>query len=145
MTDDEACRRYAEDPEAHEGHLALCERCREIDSALTTRVKGHALDVGALPLAPWEGASYRAWPLVIAGAAIVLAIAYALCAAAGISLPRAIVAGMSAGQLQATITVAADALRRASLAWQVAFGIAFVVINTLLVLLLRRAPRGIDA
>ena len=145
MTDEDACRRYAEDPEAHEGHLAVCEKCREIDSALTTRVRNRPLEIGALPLAPWEDAAYRSWPLVVAGAIVVLAIAWALCEAAGISLSRAIVTGMSSAQLRAAIPTAADALRRASVVWQAAFGAAFIVINTLLVLLLRRAPRGIDA
>lgn len=144
MTED-ACQRYAEDPEGHEGHLAVCEKCRELDNALSTRVKNRPLDVTALPLAPWEEAAYRAWPLVIAGTVAVLAVAWALCSAAGISLLRAIVTGMSAAQLQGAITIAADGLRRASLVWHVAFGLGFVLVNTLLVLLLRRAPRGIDA
>ena len=142
---DDPCQRYAEDPEGHEGHLAVCERCREIDSALTTRVKNHTLEMRALPLAPWEGAAYRAWPLVIAGAVVVLAIAWALCNAAGIALTTAIATGMSSTPLRGSIVIAADALRRASIVWQVGFGIVFVVINGILVMLLRRAPRGIDA
>lgn len=142
---DDPCQRYAEDPEGHEGHLAVCERCREIDTALITRVKTRALEMNGLPLAPWEGAAYRSWPLVIAGAVVVLAIAWALCNAAGIALTTAIASGMSSTPLRGSIPFAADALRRASIVWQVGFGVAFVVINTLLVLLLRRAPRGIDA
>ncbi len=144
MTDD-ACQRYAEDPEAHAGHLAVCEKCREMDAALTTRVIAQPIDVQFLPLAPWEEAGFRAWPLVVAGAILVLGIAFVLCSAAGISLWTAIVTGMSAAPLRGTITVAADALRRASRAWHVGFVVAFIVINTILVLLLRRAPRGIDA
>jgi hypothetical protein len=144
MTDD-ACQRYTHDPEAHAGHLAVCEKCREIDTALSTAVAHRPISVEALPLAPWEQATYRAWPLVVIGALAVLAIAFALCFAAGISLLRAIVTGMSAAQLRGTITIAADALRRASLIWHVAFGFCFFLVNTVLVLLLRRAPRGIDA
>lgn len=144
MTED-ACQRYAEDPEAHAGHLAVCERCREIDTALSTRVVASAIDIESLPLAPWEEAAYRAWPLVIAGTVAVLVAAYALCAAAGISLAGALVTGMSAPQLRVMIASAADALRGASLAWQVCFGVGFIVVNTVLILLLRRAPRGIGA
>jgi hypothetical protein len=40
---------------------------------------------------------------------------------------------------------ATDWLRAAPAAMQLAFGVAFIVVNALLVVLLRRAPRGIDA
>ena len=43
------------------------------------------------------------------------------------------------------VSGAAIALREASLVVQVGFGLLFVAVNTALVVLLRRAPRGIDA
>ena len=143
MTD--ACQRYLEDPEGHAGHLAVCEKCRAMEEILGSRVHAQPIRVDALPLAPWEQAAYRAWPVVIGGMLAVLAVAFAICRAAGISPLTAIVAGMSAAQMRAYETSAADALRGASLAWQIVFGAAFVVINAVLVVLLRRAPRGIDA
>jgi len=137
----EDCLRFAEDPEAHAAHLNACETCRAAYGTIET----HAVAVDALPLAPWEGASYRAWPLVLGGALGVLAIALALCASAGISPIAAVVAGMSGGPIRAWIAVATETLRGASPMWQVAYGVAFIAINTIFVLLLRRAPRGIDA
>jgi len=137
----EDCLRYAEDPDANAAHLANCQSCRAAYGAVET----HAIAVDALPLAPWEGASYRAWPLVLGGALAVLAVALALCASAGISPIAAVIAGMSGGPLRTWIGVATETLRGASPIWQVAYGVAFVAINTIFVVLLRRAPRGIDA
>jgi hypothetical protein len=140
----DACRRYAEDPEGNAAHLRDCLACREIYALLDRPVDAKNIDV-AVPFAPWEGAGYRSWPLVIGAALALTAIAFALCAAAGISPASAIATGMSASQWRVYIIAAAEALRSASPIWQVAFGFGFLVVNTVLVLLLRRAPRGIDA
>ena len=132
----DACQRYADDPEANAAHLNACAACRAVYGGVETK----PVNVEALPLAPWEGATYRAWPLVIGGTLTVLAIALALCAAAGISPLSAI-----AFDVQANIA-------RVSLAYQklrpfgpFVFAVPFVAVNGILVLLLRRAPRGIDA
>jgi len=137
----DACQRYAEDPEANPAHLRECAKCRDLYGSVDSR----SLRVDALPLAPWEGANYRSWPLVLGGALALLAIAFALCAAAGISLITAVRTGMSAGVVRGYVSAGAEALRAASIVWQIAFGFAFILVNTVLVLLLRRAPRGIDA
>jgi hypothetical protein len=140
------CRPFLEDPEANMAHLAECAECRALFDQLNTPVAGASVDAMALPLAPWEGASYRAWPLVLAGAVAILAIAIALCAAVGISPLRAMTIGLSSGAAaRASILAAADAVRNASRPLQVGFGALFLLVNTALVLLLRRAPRGIDA
>jgi hypothetical protein len=144
MTDD-LCQRYAEDPEANAAHLRECARCREIYGMLGQPVESQPLRVDSLPLAPWEGAAYRSWPLVFGGALTLLAIAVALCAAAGISPLRAVLTGMIDARLDTFIVGSADTLRRTSRIWQTAYGIGFVVVNTILILLLRRPPRGIDA
>ncbi len=141
----EACQRYAENPEANATHVQECAKCRALYGVLDASIDYEPVHVDDLPLAAWEGAGYRAWPLVIGGALAVMAIAIALCAAAGISPLRAIQAGMSAAQVRAYITAGADALRRASVIWQIAFGFGFVLVNTVLFFLLRRAPRGVDA
>ncbi len=143
MTD--ACQRYAEDPEGNAAHLQQCVKCREVYGVLEEAIESQPLRVDALPLAPWEGAGYRSWPLVFGGALMLLAIAFALCAAAGISPLRAVMSGMIDARLDSFIVVSAETLRRTSPIWQTAYGIGFVVVNTILVLLLRRAPRGIDA
>ena len=139
------CRRYAEDPEANVAHLRDCVACRQIYGMLDVPVESQSVRVDALPLAPWEGAGYRSWTLAIAGSVGLLAIAIALCAAAKISPIRAVMSGMSSPQLNALILAGAEALRGASRVLQVLYGCGFVIVNTFLALLLRRAPRGIDA
>ena len=110
------------------------------------RRRAAPIAVDALPLAPWEGSSHRSWPLVLGGAAVVVVIALALCVAAGMSplhVAESSLASMDA--IRGLLRSATGSLRAASLGAQVAFGAAFVVVNALLVVLLRRAPRGIDA
>jgi predicted anti-sigma-YlaC factor YlaD len=140
------CRRFLEDPEANTAHLAECAACRALFDQLNTPVADASVDVPALPLAPWEGASHRSWPLVLTGAVAILVIAIALCAAVGISPLSALTIGLTSGAAaRAWILDRAAEIRKASMPWQVAFGALFVIVNTALVLLLRRAPRGIDA
>lgn len=146
MTQD-ACQRYLEDPEANAGHLETCAECRAVDAALAAKaVDAAPISLDSLPLAPWEGSSHRAWPLVLGAAAAVIIIAFALCDLAGISPLH--VAESSLTSMEARrglLRNATEWLRAAPAAWQAAFGLAFIVVNALLVVLLRRAPRGIDA
>ena len=85
----DACQRYAEDPEGNATHLAECAKCREIYAT----VESQPVRLETLPIAPWEGAGYRSWPLVIGGALALAAVALGLCAAAGISPLAALQAG----------------------------------------------------
>src|SRR5215470_6396266 len=80
----DACQRYLEDPEANAGHLAECRECRALFDTLGISVDERPVSVGTLPLAPWEGATYRAWPLVAGGVALI-AIAVMLCIVLGVS------------------------------------------------------------
>ncbi|MBV8543670.1 MAG: hypothetical protein JO093_17930 [Acidobacteria bacterium] len=147
MTKDD-CQRYLEDPEANAAHLRTCAKCNAEAIALAEKadVEPPSLDLDALPLAPWEGSSHRAWPLVLGTAAVVAIVALALLDAAGMS-PLHVVEGSltSMDVLRAQLNRAANSLRSASLGAQVVFGAAFVIVNGLLIALLRRAPRGIDA
>jgi len=141
----ESCLRYLEDPEANAGHLADCAECRALfggnDDVVT---KPLALD--ALPLAPWEGASHRAWPLVISGIVVALISAAVLCVVAGMTPLQVIERAFKSVQsMRAFVFTSADALREASRGAQIAFAAAFIVVNGVLVALLRRSPRGIDA
>jgi predicted anti-sigma-YlaC factor YlaD len=145
----DACQRYLEDPEGNPGHLAECAACRALFDTLgiasPESMNERPISVDALPLAPWEGAAYRSWPLLAGGVALV-AVAVMLCIALGVRpldlVQRPLVSMSDAyGQISAYAT----ALREASVVWQIAFGVLFVVVNAALVLLLRRAPRGIDA
>jgi hypothetical protein len=147
MTDKD-CQRYLEDPEANAAHLRTCAKCNAEANALAEKadVEPPPIDLNALPLAPWEGSSHRAWPLVLGTAAVVAIVALALLDAAGMS-PLHVVEGSltSMEAIRTQLSRAASSLRSASLAAQIAFGVAFIIINGLLIALLRRAPRGIDA
>jgi len=137
----ETCQRYAEDPEANAAHLRDCLACRQMYALLDGAVDSQPVRVEALPMAAWEGAGYRSWALVIGGSLALLAIALGLCAAARISLLAALEAGARFDFL-GLLHLATDAVRPVG---PIGFSVLFVGVNTLLVLLLRRAPRGIDA
>jgi len=145
---DDPCQQYLEDPEANADHLRTCARCRAEAAALAVKsdVEPPSINVEALPLAPWEGSSHRAWPLVLGGTAVVVIIALALCDAAGMS-PVHVAEGSLASMeiFRNQLRSWAESLRGASIGAQLAFGAAFLIVNGLLVVLLRRAPRGIDA
>ena len=148
LTPSDACQQFLEDPEANAAHLQTCAECRAVNAGLTggIDVEPPSIDIDALPLAPWEGSSHRPWPLVLGGAAIVVGIALALLDAAGLS-PMHVAEGSLASMdsIRSLLNRAATSLRSASLGAQIAFGIAFLIVNGLLIVLLRRAPRGIDA
>ncbi len=143
-----ACERYFEDPEANAAHLQTCAECRGLNAALAvkTEVEPKPIDVNSLPLAAWEGSSHRPWGLILGGAAIVVAIALALLDATGTSpvhVAQSSLASMES--FRALLNSATAWLRTTSIGWQIVFGAAFLVVNGLLIVLLRRAPRGIDA
>ena len=144
----EGCEKYLEDPEANAAHLRTCAKCNAEAIALAEQadVVPPPIDLNALPLAPWEGSQYRAWPLVLGTAAVVAIVALALLDAAGMS-PLHVVEGSltSMEAMRTQLNRAATSLRAASLGAQIAFGVAFLVVNGFLIALLRRAPRGIDA
>jgi len=135
------CEEYLEDPDANAAHLESCATCRAIDAELAEEVavQHRPLNVAALPLAPWEGASHRTWPLVAAGLLAAFALAIVLSAYAGISPVAAVTSQMPS--LEALLTFL-ELTRRAIGGPLVA--LLFVAINTILFLLLRRAPKGVD-
>jgi len=135
------CQRYAEDPETHAAHIRNCVACREMYALLNTPVESKAVNVEKLPLAAWEGADYRSWPLVLGGALALLTVAFSLCMVAGISLFTAMTAG-ARFDWRGILASASEAVRPLG---PIGFAAAFLIVNTILILLLRRAPRGIDA
>jgi hypothetical protein len=149
----ESCQRYLEDPEANASHLAECEECRLVDEALradalrTSSISDprSAVDVGTLPVAGWEGASYRSWPLVLAGAVAVAVIATLLFAATGASPLEIMRGNVPSGDVIASMfRLAGGAVQNAPARWQLAIAVCFVVVNAIFIALLRRAPRGLD-
>lgn len=130
------CERYIEDPETNASHLATCEECRALFG--TGNVPAPKLDVNALPLAPWEGAQHRSWPLVTGAALAIFAIAAALFVASGVSPADTLAANMpTLSRLQSLVLL----MRQAPI---MVVGILFIVVNTVLIALLRRAPKGLD-
>jgi hypothetical protein len=131
------CERYIEDPEANASHLATCEECRALFGT-AGNVPAPKLDVNALPLAPWEGAQHRSWPLVTGAALAIFAIAAALFAASGVSPADTLAANMpTLSRLQSLVLL----MRQAPI---MVVGVLFIVVNTVLIALLRRAPKGLD-
>ncbi|HSY49814.1 MAG TPA: hypothetical protein VLC46_13455 [Thermoanaerobaculia bacterium] len=145
---DSACQRYLEDPEPNAAHLETCATCRAEAAGLAEKAGAEPapIDLDALPLAPWEGSSHRPWGLVLGGAVVVIAIALALCDATGMSPLHVAESSLASMEgIRSLLTRATASLRAASLGMQIAFGVLFLVVNALLIVLLRRAPRGIDA
>lgn len=145
------CDEYLQNPDSNASHLETCADCRAISETLDSGVpvRTRPIDLDALPLAGWEQARHRPWPLVLAGAISVLVLAVVLFLAAGTSplqgIARALVSTVPSLDLIVNLSkLAGGALHNAPVTWHVAIGVSFLVINALLILLLRRAPRGID-
>ena len=145
----ESCERYLQEPEANAAHLETCEECRALFAPPELLVEPATVTADALPLAPWEGASHRSWPLaLVAGVAMLLA-AIALFLIAGVAplggVAGAIVAVIPSADLVLSASrLVGTGLQHAPMSWQVGIGAAFLLVNTIFFLLLRRAPRGID-
>jgi len=139
------CEEYLEDPEAHAEHVVSCDACRALGEELDVAIDARPvpLNLDALPLAPWEGASHRTWPLVAAGLASVLMLAVVLAYAAGVTSLSGI-----AHAMMSAIPPVQPVVRMLQLTGREIGGpvvaVLFLAINTILFLLLRRSPRGID-
>ena len=142
----DSCQRYLEEPERNASHLDTCAECRAFFAELEAPVTGQTpLQIRDLPLAPWEGASHRPWPLIAGGALAVLATAVALFAVSGASpamVLRRLVPSMDL--ITSIIRLGGDAVQHAPTGLQIALVVSFFVVNTVFFLLLRRAPKGID-
>jgi hypothetical protein len=141
----ESCQKYLADPEANAAHLEECARCRALAEALHASALGpQAADVRELPLAPWEGAAHRSWPLVAMGAIVVALIAAFLFVATGTSPFRLFANLPSTDVIVSTLRHVGSAAQNAPASWQLIVGVLFVIVNAIFIALLRRAPRGID-
>lgn len=144
------CEEYLEDPEQNASHLETCTICRALEENVgTLDIQPRALNLNGLPMATWEGASHRTWPLVAAGAVSVLVLAIALFLAAGTPPLRGIAHAAMSGvtsfeAFTKFVQLLGPGLHSAPTLVHVTIAVLFVFINALLFLLLRRAPRGID-
>lgn len=141
----ELCQRYLEDPDAHPAHPATCAECRALFEELNTKVQNRPVRVEALPLAAWEGSTYRAWPLVAGGALTVVAMAAALFAAAGAS-PAVVLGSLLRDSIPSVdVLLSFVGLARGVVQSAPIFIVAsFICVNAILIALLRRAPKGLD-
>jgi hypothetical protein len=140
------CDDYFRDPEANAAHLQECALCRamaeELDGEI--EVQPHVpIDLDALPVAAWEGASHRTWPLVAAGFAAVLVLATVLFFASGNSTPVEVFHAVATGLPPVDAVVRVLQLTGRGLGLPLV-AILFLVINSILFLLLRRSPKGMD-
>ncbi len=144
------CEDYFEDPEKNAAHLETCSLCRALDENVgTLDVRPRPLNLDALPLATWEGATHRTWPLVAVGAVSVLVLAIALFLAAGTpplrGIARAVTSSVTSFEAASKFfQLFGSGLHSAPMLVHVTIAVLFLFINTLLFVLLRRAPRGID-
>ena len=145
------CDEYFEDPERNAAHLETCVSCRAMHEELDgdVEVRPISVNVDALPMAAWEGAAHRTWPLVATGVAAVLILTIALFLAAGTPPLRGIAQAVtsSATSFEAAtkfFQLLGSGLQGAPAMVHVTIAILFVAINTILFLLLRRSPRGVD-
>jgi hypothetical protein len=135
------CDEYLQDPEANAAHLESCAECRALEEelALPVEIEHRPLNVDALPMASWEGASHRTWPLVAAGLVASLTLAIVLSAAADVSPVDAVASSLPSVEALLTFLQLTGRSIGAPLV-----GLLFVAINTILFLLLRRSPKGVD-
>lgn len=143
------CEDYFEDPEKNAAHLETCTLCRGLEDDAGIEIASRPLSLDALPMATWEGASHRTWPLVAAGAVSVLVLAVALFLAAGTpplrGVARAVTSGVTSFEAATKFfQLFGTGLQSAPALVHVTIGVLFIFINTLLFFLLKRAPRGID-
>jgi anti-sigma factor RsiW len=160
MTEPTACDDFLNDPTAHEDHLRSCESCRqlvlELDrldraflEASVVEPSGPSAGTGALPLAPWEGARHRSWPLIFFVLSALFGTAVLLYVSAGISPAsgfRSVVAGniVPFDTLIAAVRHVGSGLQHAPMSFHLLVGGSFLLVNFLFYLLLRRAPKGVD-
>lgn len=139
------CQRYLEDPEANASHPDTCVECAFFAEIGADDAPRRPIVIESLPLAPWEEAKHRPWPLILGGALAVLAIAAAVFAAAG-ATPMQVLRRVfpNFDLILSTVRLLGEGVEHAPAGLQIGLAISFVVVNTVFYFLLRRAPKGID-
>ncbi|MGH9459551.1 MAG: hypothetical protein ACRD2J_18090 [Thermoanaerobaculia bacterium] len=102
-----------------------------------------------LPVAPWEGAAYRAWGVVLIAVLAVAGLAAVLFAVVGISPLDGVRAAARLGlwsraAMSSLSSSFGTMVHAAPRGMQLAVGIGFLVVNAVLIAMLRRGPRGYD-
>lgn len=153
------CEEFLADRTAHPDHLDSCESCREAVrrlDALDRSIESAKLDARAvapdpdsLPLASWEGASARSWIAVLAVAVVVAGLGLGGFVLLGIDPIAGFIGALSgassSGYLLTVAKSAPNFLATAPMHVHVLIFGAFVLVNVLFIVLLRRRLRGYDA
>lgn len=155
----DTCQKKIDDPDEMARHIEECETCArretafvEIEQSLSSGDGDASLSRGILdklPVAPWEGARHRSWVMVAIVGISIVALLVIAATIAGVSPAAAVSAGMGTIPGIDIISTFARTLGEITGSGDTRFHtgvvIGFIVINSLLLLLLRRRPRGIDA
>lgn len=142
------CEQYLEDPELHSAHLESCDECRRFSRALAGSAMHEPLVIDAMPMASWEGSAHQSWSLVAGGLLVLVAAIGALSMTLDLPPLEMFRRTFSFPPLSNMLGIAGKvgrALAQAPTALQIGGAAAFLITNLLLVLMLRRPPRGIDA
>ena len=156
------CEQFMEDPEKYAAHAADCPECaafleemQRVDAKLaelSVPPRGDLSSrVGAkLPVAPWEGATHRAWRPVVMVVTVIAALAVVFSIASGSSLwsetlglLKVWMTGIGGGL--SLLKTTPQMLAHTSMGVRITIVVLFVGINALFVAMLRRAPKGYDA
>lgn len=150
---DPGCQRYIEEPELSMEHVRTCKSCSRLAAGL--EAPDQSLDLASrlgktsLPVAPWEGARQRSWPLLASAALLIALIASVCFHFAGVSpldgFEQTVRQSAAPPLLYSAFLHLGNSLHEAPLPIRVGLGIGFIVVNFLLALLLRKAPKGLDA
>lgn len=156
-----SCRDFRENPEEFNKHPEGCAACAallEESSELEMKIREGlgspelrtlSLNSRELPVAPWEGASERAWPLAVLGALALVFMAVILFLLSGISptegFRAVVVSQLPRFEMFEVAAVVGEGLRAAPPGVHLLILAAFIIVNLVFLRLLRRAPRGVDA
>lgn len=154
------CERWEDEPESFPLHPASCAMCAAREAELarielaieqTAPEPAGSLTIltERLPVAPWEGAHARSWATVFVSIALFTAAAAAAFAMLGFSPLEGFGEALrGVAQQGKAIFVATESMgafvRSAPVAFHIMVAVGVVLVNVLLVVMLRRGPRGYD-
>lgn len=156
-----SCEEFAGDPTRFASHPEECANCRKLVEDLENvdrMIAGGTIgplrktasgDIDALPIAAWEGANHRPWPVAIAVVAVLGLAAAVLFFLGGVAPLGGMASALSqpfrsiAGFLSVA-PVLGELAHRAPGGMRLLLIVAFVAVNIVLLRLLRRAPRGVE-
>jgi hypothetical protein len=149
------CEEYLQEPEISQEHLRSCVSCRTLVEGLSrdleesSRGAAASVNLADLPLAPWEGAQHRSWTSALAVGLTLAVLAMAGFFFAGVPPLRGFWEGMVGGMFPTLdplklLSAISGFVRSAPASFHIFIAFAFIAINVVFYMMLRRAPRGYD-